>query len=131
MGWYFLSSRILFSKDKKPAPQNGCWLFCYTTKHMQNTTQEKIIIADRITTTEFGLAVTLCSLGFNIMELKTDPSPPFKTEFAFQSSPETESAIDGYWNELHRVEPKAFLNVIRELKSRMRSTKYAAANNIG
>ena len=78
---------------------------------------------DYVNFSEFPLAVTLICLGQKLVALNRDPKTPDKVEFAFEKSELAQDLVTKYWNGELLVEPKAFWNISRELKSRIRLMK--------
>lgn len=76
---------------------------------------------ERISFSEFPLAITLICLGFKLVALNKDPKTPERIDFIFDKNDAVEKSIASYWEGNLLVEPKAFWNISRELKSRMRS----------
>lgn len=71
---------------------------------------------DYFETAELSLASTLICLGFKLDYVeKKDP----KSLFVFRREEQLDLAIQGFWAGELRVEPKAFFNCIKEVKSRL------------
>lgn len=81
-------------------------------------------INDCFRTPEFSLAVCLLHFGFPIEEFDRDPKTPPKLTFVFLRTEELEKVVESFWKKELRIEPTAFYNISRELKSRMRASEF-------
>ena len=71
---------------------------------------------DYFESSELSLASTLMCLGFKLDAVeKHNP----KSLFVFRREESLDEAIQGFWAGELRVEPKAFFNCIKEVKSRL------------
>lgn len=75
---------------------------------------------DTINTPELSLAAALLTLGFvpTIQKIAEH-----KFIFIFQQSPQLEKAINDYWNNQLKLNPKLYWNSVRELKARIYENK--------
>lgn len=81
----------------------------------------KYIYNDKHTeVSDISLASCLQYLNFKIIAVNRDPKTHPKVSFVFEKSDELNNAIHRYWEGLLLIEPKAFWNIARELKSRVR-----------
>lgn len=71
-------------------------------------------------TSDLPLAVSLLVLGFDLDGL--DASNPSRVVFRFSQQDSLSEAVDAFWKGELSLEPKAFWNVQRELKARIRNT---------
>lgn len=70
---------------------------------------------------DISLVSSLQYLNFPIVAISRDPKEYPKVSFIFEKSDELNNAIHRYWEGLLLVEPKAYWNIARELKSRIRA----------
>ena len=70
-----------------------------------------------LATSELSLSATLISLGFSLDSL--DKTNPQKTIFRFNPSKELHLAVTNFWQRKLLVEPLAFFEAQRYLKSRI------------
>lgn len=85
--------------------------------------KENITKDGDIKLTDLPMAVTLVTLGATLLDIRQDPSDYYRLNFIFENSDTVEKIMAGYWNGNLLVEPKAFWNVSREIKSRIRFIK--------
>lgn len=71
---------------------------------------------------DISLASTIQYLGFPVIALNRDPRESPKVSFIFTKSAELDDSINKYWQGLTTVEPRAFSNIIRELKTRVKTS---------
>jgi hypothetical protein len=84
-------------------------------------TDYKYLYSDKYTeVSDLALASAIQYLGFTVIALNRDPKDHPKVSFVFEKSDELNNAIHRYWEGLLLIEPKAFWNIARELKSRVR-----------
>ncbi len=76
---------------------------------MQNTTQ----------VSDFPLAVTLATLGFQLLEV--DRTNPGRVQFCFKLDTKMEETVQAFWRGELRLEPKALFLNHKSLKSRLYS----------
>ena len=69
-------------------------------------------------TTDFGLAVTLLNAGYYLEHIKNNNG---NCIFIFRSKKDLDKVAQDYWNGKLLVDPKTFLNEIKNLKTRMYS----------
>lgn len=69
-------------------------------------------------TSDLPLSVTLISIGFTLQEL--DATDSTRVIFRFIQDENLQIAVNDFWQNKLRVEPKTFSNVQRELKARIR-----------
>ena len=85
-------------------------------------TDYKYLYNDNYTeVSDLALASAIQYLGFPIIALNRDPKERPKVSFVFEKSDELNNVIHRYWEGLLLIEPKAFWNTARELKSRIRA----------
>lgn len=77
------------------------------------------IRSDFFETSDLPLATTLAVLGFSLHHL--DASNPSRVRFFFNKTTALEKTLAKFWIGRIVVEPKAFWNTQRELKSRIRA----------
>lgn len=70
-------------------------------------------------TSEFPLAVALICMKVQLLGLRKKEGDEQRAEFVFGKDELIEKLIAGYWSSSLLVEPKAFWNHSRELKSRI------------
>lgn len=71
-------------------------------------------------TYDLALAASLEALGFTVSGLeKTSYSN--KTSFIFDRTIELDEAIQAYWSDKLRVNPKAYFDVLKHIKTRLYS----------
>ncbi len=70
---------------------------------------------------DIALVSAIQYLGFPVVTINRDPKEHPKVSFIFEKSDELNNAIYRYWEGLLLVEPKAYWNIARELKSRIRT----------
>lgn len=70
---------------------------------------------------DLALASSIQYLGFPLVAINRDPKVHPKVNFIFEKSDDLNSAIHRYWEGLLTVEPRAYWNIARELKSRIRT----------
>jgi hypothetical protein len=75
-----------------------------------------------IEVSDLALASSIQYLGFPVIAINRDPKEHPKVSFVFEKSDELNSAIYRFWEGLLLVEPKAYWNTARELKSRIRTS---------
>ncbi len=68
-----------------------------------------------------ALASTLQYLNFTVIAINKDPKDNPKVTFIFEKTNELNNAIYRYWEGLLLVEPKAYWNITRELKGRIKT----------
>lgn len=69
------------------------------------------------TSYELCLGATLIALGIPLDSI--DKSSPKRVAFIFKRSPEMDHAVQAFWSKELRLEPNAFWESIRFLKSRI------------
>lgn len=70
-----------------------------------------------ITTNDIALATTICYFGGQIEDIdKTDPK---RAKFIIKRSSHLDNVVRDYWAHSLQVEPSAFLNNLKEIKSRL------------
>lgn len=72
------------------------------------------------TTTDLGLATTLCLIGFSLSEIKVIPNSS-RCDFAFELTSDLEKEVAKYWEHKVRVDPLDYSTRIKEIKSRVRN----------
>lgn len=72
---------------------------------------------DYYQSSDFCLASTLVSLGFNVCNL--DKSNPQRINFGFTDTTELRQSIDLYWKKQIKVPPLDFYNAQRHIKALM------------
>lgn len=75
-----------------------------------------------IEVSDLALASSIQYLGFPVIAINRDPKEHPKVTFLFEKSDELSSVIYRFWEGLLLVEPKAYWNTTRELKSRTRTS---------
>lgn len=78
---------------------------------------------DQTELTDMSLVSCLVVLGFPVIAFNRDPKEFPKVGMVFKKTKKLEQTVQDYWNGNLLVEPKAFWNTSRELKSRIRSSK--------
>ena len=68
-------------------------------------------------TSEFPLAIVFHYFGFMLEGI--DKTNPRRSKFVFQHSPELDECAELYWKKALVVEPQAFFNASKEIKSRL------------
>ncbi len=82
----------------------------------------KFLKIDRhVEVSDLALASSLQYLGFSIVAVNRNPKDHPKVTFVFEKSDELNNVIYRFWEGLLLVEPKAYWNITRELKSRIRT----------
>ncbi len=76
--------------------------------------------SDHFKTTDMSLVSTLIYLGYQITAI--DDHNPSKVHFVIKRDGKTDEVIQSYWNKELSVEPLAFFNCIKEVKTRIRNT---------
>ena len=71
---------------------------------------------------DLALASSIQYLGFPVIAINRDPKEHPKVTFVFEKSDELSNVIYRFWEGLLLVEPKAYWNISRELKSRIRTS---------
>lgn len=71
---------------------------------------------------DLALASTIQYLGFPVFALNKDPKESPKVSFIFEKSTKLDDSINKYWQGLTTVEPRAFSNIVRELKTRIKTS---------
>lgn len=67
----------------------------------------------------FNIASLLVYEGYELLELEKDPTSPIRQFFVFPYFDNFEILISSFWNKELRVEPFAFVEAQRYLKSRL------------
>ena len=80
-------------------------------------------VEDCFRTTEFPLAVCALIFGETIEAFDRDADNPSKITFVFLRSEELTEIVEKFWKKELKIEPTAFYNFSRELKSRMRASE--------
>ena len=70
-------------------------------------------------TTDLGLASTLVTLGFLLERL--DRGNPSRVQFVFRADPEVDKAVQAYWDGQLEVDPQAYFNNTKRIKSQLYS----------
>ncbi len=73
--------------------------------------------------TDFPLATSIMSLGYQLLAIEPGEKDPKRLEFLFEETEAIDRVVAGYWNGNLLIEPKTFWNIARELKSRIRIIK--------
>ncbi len=73
-------------------------------------------------TSDLALSSALLAEGHNLCDL--DFSDTRKTCFVFVEDQELRDAIKNYWDGRMRVDPRAYFNTLKDLKSRIYNQKY-------
>ena len=73
---------------------------------------------DEFQTTDFGLATTLSALGFSVKDLDKSKDPR-RIRFVFEKTNELDEAIQKFWSNDVRIEPKEFCMQQKALKSQL------------
>lgn len=68
---------------------------------------------------DLGCAAALVVQGFNIVRIRR--VSPSKVMFEFQDTQEVDDAINAYYGSFCAVDARAFWNVVRDLKSRIKT----------
>jgi len=68
-------------------------------------------------TSEFPLAIALHYFGFHIEGI--DKTNPKRSKFIFPHTAELDECAELYWKKALTVEPQAFFNASKDLKSRL------------
>ncbi len=68
-------------------------------------------------TTDISLANTLYYFGFKIESI--NKNNPTRAVFIFDKSKELDALTQGFWSHSLQVEPLAFLNSLKEVKTRL------------
>lgn len=106
---------IKLKNNQHPLSRGAGFLFMNT----------KIIkIKDCFRTPEFPLAVCLLHFGFPVETFDKDANNPTKLTFVFLRNEELEKVVEKFWKKELVIEPTAFYNISRELKSRMRADEF-------
>ncbi len=74
-------------------------------------------ISTIFTTFDLSLAVTLITIGFQLIDL--EKSNPRKVQFLFKDSIELQKAVNDYWSDKHKVNPRVYFDNLKMLKSRL------------
>jgi len=76
-------------------------------------------MSKKFSTFDLGLATTLLTLNYELIELeKTNPK---KTRFVFKESGDINQTINHYWNNEITVSALSFFNNLKTLKNRLYS----------
>jgi hypothetical protein len=81
---------------------------------------EYIDTEDQVSYFDMNLSGSLMVLGFPIIAFDRNPKEFPKVGMVFKKTKELEQAVQNYWDGTLLLEPKAFWNAIREIKSRIR-----------
>lgn len=79
------------------------------------------VTADDYTTYDLALTCALLTIGLQLVDL--DGSDRHKTGFVFEDTDELQKAIKAYWNDQLQVNPRAYFNMLKDLKSRIYTRK--------
>jgi hypothetical protein len=79
---------------------------------------------DNYCTTDLGLAATLLCVGCKLEAL--DKSNSRRALFIFEQTSDLNRALNNYWQDSAVVNPRAYFDSIRMLKSRLYGTRYEA-----
>ncbi len=71
---------------------------------------------------DMGLIATMQYLEFPIVAVNRNPKEHPKVGFVFSKTPELDNAISQYWQGLILVDPKNYWSIVRELKSRIKTS---------
>jgi hypothetical protein len=75
-------------------------------------------------TSDFHLAVVLCSLGAQIVSIESSVGD--RCIFLFEQTRELQATIDAYWRKLLSIEPQSLFAAQRSLKSRLNENRYGS-----
>jgi len=81
----------------------------------------KKIRREKFSTTHLNLASALLAKGFKLEELKR--VTPSRAEFLFRKTERLDKAMEMFWAGEMRIEPKAYYQAEREIKSRIYDQK--------
>jgi hypothetical protein len=70
-----------------------------------------------IRTSDLALTTCLCFFGYSIDEI--DRNNPRKAQFLIKKDEKIDDYIKKFWRHELKVEPVAFFNLIKEIKSRL------------
>ena len=85
-----------------------------------NNDFEYLDVEDQVSYFDMNLSGSLVVLGFPIIAFDRNQKEFPKVGMVFKKTKELEQAVQDYWNGTLLLEPKAFWNAIREIKSRIR-----------
>jgi len=77
---------------------------------------QRLKLSEYYKTSELPL-IAILSLSFPIEAV--DKANPSKVEFYFKRNSELEKLVESYWRRVLQVEPQAFFNQIKGIKSRI------------
>lgn len=77
-------------------------------------------VEDQVSYFDMNLSGSLVVLGFPIIAFDRNAKEFPKVGMVFKKTKELEQAVQNYWDGTLLLEPKAFWNAIREIKSRIR-----------
>lgn len=90
-------------------------------ENFKKNIQEDINKMTQFNTSDFYLASCLVSMGFSVYRLdKTDPE---RCQFIFKRNSGLDDAIDKYWENKLKINPKIIFDSQRFLKSRIHSNE--------
>ena len=75
--------------------------------------------SNQFKTSDLSLCATLVYYGYAIE--KIDKTNPRKAEFIIKQNDQLDKILQDFWNYQLKVEPKAYFNFLKELKSRLYS----------
>jgi hypothetical protein len=81
------------------------------------------VVTDSVKITEFPLAATLVLLGYELKSIEIVANEPQKFEFFFEKDEAIGRIAIGYLNGNLLVEPKKFLEVRKEINSKIKNLK--------
>ena len=79
-----------------------------------------ISIEDHTLISDLSLGGCLVALGFSITTFDRDPKDYPKVKMVFKKTEKLEEAVKNFFDGSLLVEPRAYWNAIREIKSRIR-----------
>ena len=68
-------------------------------------------------TTDISLCATLCCLGYQIKEMEKEPTG--RATFSFESDEKLGKIIKQYFSHQLKVEPSAYFNFLKEIKTQI------------
>ncbi len=77
--------------------------------------------SDDYTTYDLALTCALLTIGLPLVDL--DGNDRHKTGFIFEDTDALHTAIKAYWNDQLQVNPRAYFNMLKDLKSRIYTSK--------